>query len=528
MSDTRNRQNFPINRSQWQQSPTWRSERFCTALAARESAHSKPNQPMKTLLYLLHTLIAQPVQQFANEARAAAASLFLANQFTPDKENWVQLSPFGDFGNVDKKGARVIQRFRKEDAESICNEFNGIGRKVLQPLGMPFYVGHPDHPRFKGQPGHTDTASKGRGKQMEVRHDSACPTCTGFANSGQPCGDHGLFVQMKWNPEGEHLISNEAFHGHSVNWSAVPDGKENGVQIFRPVRVKSAGFTNEPAIPVTPASLANEEAPDPDENQPEENMTIPPKLKLIAGFKADEEVTLDQIITALEKAHQVANETHEAFEASISELGLVLLANAGKEDADGEESADHANFLKWLHEQLGTDPAAGVDALKASLEDKVTKAGHIDRVKKTRDAFAGAMKKHDDARSALEEKLANERRGSSALVVDQLVKSGHIKTADRDAKVEELVNAADFTATAAGFAAAAPIIKTASVTGRLGAMNPTLLSGARERTAKFEDLMAKREQAFPNESFSDRYQAVGSSPEGVQLIAQMQRPGAEE
>ena len=421
---------------------------------------------MRTLIQILLALVVRPAQQFANEAKEAAASLFLANQFTPDKENWVQLSPFGDFANVDKKGSRVIQRFRKEDAEAICNDFNGVGRKVLQPLGMPFYVGHPDHPRFKGQPGHTDTAAKGRGKQMEVRHQADCPACSAFANSGQPCGDHGLFVQMKWNPEGEQIIANEEFSGHSVNWSAVPEGKEAGVQIFRPIRVKSTGFTNEPAIPVTPASLANEEPESADNPTEEKNeMTIPPKLKLIAGFKADEEVTMEQILEALEMAQPVANEADVAALASAND------AKAAAETALANETA---------------------------------------------------------AKSALEEKLANERRTAATFAVDQLVKSGRILTADREAKIEALANAEDFTATATEFANVAPVIKTKPLTTGLGTKNPSFVEGSRERTAAFEALMAKREQEFPNESYGDRFSAVAKSPEGEQLIAQMKRPGDEE
>jgi len=421
---------------------------------------------MRTLIQILLALVVRPAQQFANEDKEAAASLFLANQYTPEKENWVQLSPFGDFANVDKKGSRVIQRFRKEDAEAICNDFNGVGRKVLQPLGMPFYVGHPDHPRFKGQPGHTDTAAKGRGKQMEVRHQADCPACSAFANSGQPCGDHGLFVQMKWNPEGEQIIANEEFSGHSVNWSAVPEGKEAGVQIFRPIRVKSTGFTNEPAIPVTPASLANEEPESADNPTEEKNeMTIPPKLKLIAGFKADEEVTMEQILEALEKAQPVANEADVAALASAND------AKAAAETALANETA---------------------------------------------------------AKSALEEKLANERRTAATFAVDQLVKTGQIVTADREAKIEALVNAEDFTATATEFANVAPVIKTKPLTTGLGTKNPSFVEGSRERTAAFEALMAKREQEFPNESYGDRFSAVAKSPEGEQLIAQMKRPGDEE
>ena len=428
---------------------------------------------MKTLIQILLALVIRPAQQFANEAKEAAASLFLANQFTPDKENWVQLSPFGDFANVDKNKKRVIQRFRKEDAEAICNDFNGVGRKVLQPLGMPFYVGHPDHPRFKGQPGHTDTAAKGRGKQMEVRHQADCPACTAFANSGQPCGDHGLFVQMKWNPEGEQIIANEEFSGHSVNWSAVPEGKEAGVQIFRPIRVKSTGFTNEPAIPVTPASLANEEPESADNPTEEKNeMTIPPKLKLIAGFKADDEVTMDQILDALEKARPLANEA-----------------------ADAALAAENAEIVE----------------VRASLAS-------AQRIAET--ALANE--------TAAKTMLANERHTSATFVVDGLIKSGHILTSDREAKIEALVNAEDFTATANEFANVAPVIKTKPLTTGLGTKNPSFVEGSRERTAAFEGLMAKREQAFPNESYGDRFAAVAKSPEGEQLIAQMKRPGDEE
>ena len=271
---------------------------------------------------------------------------------------------------------------------------------------------------------------------------------------------------MKWNPEGEQIIANEEFSGHSVNWSAVPEGKEAGVQIFRPIRVKSTGFTNEPAIPVTPASLANEEPESADNPTEEKNeMTIPPKLKLIAGFKADEEVTMEQILEALEKAQPVANEADVAALASAND------AKAAAETALANETA---------------------------------------------------------AKSALEEKLANERRTAATFAVDQLVKSGRILTADREAKIEALANAEDFTATATEFANVAPVIKTKPLTTGLGTKNPSFVEGSRERTAAFEALMAKREQEFPNESYGDRFSAVAKSPEGEQLIAQMKRPGDEE
>jgi hypothetical protein len=254
----------------------------------------------------------------ANEAQRTAITLFLPNQLAARREgeeHWVQLSPFGDFGNVSGT-ARVVQRFRREDAERICNEFNSALRRVTQPLGMPFYIGHPDHPRFAGQPGHADTRAYGRGKEMQVRHDGGCAGCGAFANArvgdeaAAPCQEHGLFVRMHWNDEGARLIANESFHGHSVNWAAVPEAMENGVQIYRPVRVKSAGFTNEPNIPVRPASLANSEGA-------EEAATniVPARLKVLAGYKEDEDVSMEQVIEALEKARTV-----NQGNAKVSEL----------------------------------------------------------------------------------------------------------------------------------------------------------------------------------------------------------------
>jgi hypothetical protein len=269
------------------------------------------------------------VAYLANEAQKTTVTLFLPNQLSPrepGQDHWVQLSPFGDFGNVTGR-TRVIQRFGKEDAQHICNEFNSAMRRVTQPFGMPFYIGHPDHPRFKGQPGHEDTRAYGRGKEMHVRHDPACPACAAFANAtgnadgspAAPCQNHGLFVKVHWNDDGARLIANESFHGHSVNWAAVPTKMENGVQVYRPIRVKSAGFTNEPNIPVRPASLANAtetEASDGEEQtQPS---TVPPRLKLIAGFKEDDDVTMEQVLDALEKGRS----TDKANEAGAARAEL--------------------------------------------------------------------------------------------------------------------------------------------------------------------------------------------------------------
>jgi hypothetical protein len=186
---------------------------------------------------------------------------------------------------------------------------------------MPFYIGHPDHPAFRSQPGHGDTRSYGRGKEMAVRHEANCVACHAFANAEgadtAPCAEHGLFVRMEWNDDGRHLLANQSFHGHSVNWAAIPGGMEGGVQVYRPIKVKSAGFTNEPNIPVRPASLANSTS---DGVESPALPVVPSRLKLLAGFKEDDEVTMEDIIAALEKAHPV----DKANEAALADLETQL------------------------------------------------------------------------------------------------------------------------------------------------------------------------------------------------------------
>ena len=117
---------------------------------------------------------------------------------------------------------------------------------------------------------------------------------------------------MHWNDEGARLIANESFHGHSVNWAACRSEWKTACRFIRPVRVKSAGFTNEPNIPVRPASLANADAAETSDGEQQPcQYIVPPRLKLLAGFKEDEEVTMEQVIAALEKARPVdkANES---------------------------------------------------------------------------------------------------------------------------------------------------------------------------------------------------------------------------
>ena len=185
------------------------------------------------VLWQMQRKIANFANSATDQTMEVPTSLF-ANIFSAvneaDKLRWVCIAPFGDWDN--KQG---MQRFQKDDAEKIINEFNSVLHTPQRILGAPWYIGHPDHPAFTDK--YKDTKAYGRIKSLEARQD-------------------GLYAGVRFGQDGEKLIADEAFHGHSVNWYLKQDAKNP--KVWRPFRLKSVGFTNEPNIPVPTLTTANE------------------------------------------------------------------------------------------------------------------------------------------------------------------------------------------------------------------------------------------------------------------------------
>lgn len=229
----------------------------------------------------------------ANEAVAEVIEFF-GNEWKADGDGWVCLAPYGDFPH-----AAGLQRFRKEDAEALVNEFQSLLSLPQRVLGLPWYIGHPDHPAFKER--YTDTKAYGRIKELQARED-------------------GLFANVKWSPAGEELIRSEAFHGHSVNWGAKKVGG-----VYRPVRLKSVGFTNEPNVPVPPVTLANEISD-----------SMKEQLLQLLGLPAD--ATDDQIVAAV----TLANEAKQSAEKATADKAAAEAAKQTAETALANEQTAKA------------------------------------------------------------------------------------------------------------------------------------------------------------------------------------------
>ena len=216
----------------------------------------------------------------ANEtANESEAVMTLANEFKPDDGGWVQLAPYGRF-----RHAYGTQLFEKSDAETICNEFKSPLNILGRVMGLPWYIGHPDHKAFADK--YKDTRAYGRVKELAARED-------------------GLYGKVKFNDDGKKLLADEAFHGHSVNWMF-----KKVAGFIRPTALKSVGFTNEPNIPTMPLAAANEEEvkAEPGDEWSKLRPSLVEKLKLAADATGD--VIVNRIAELQGVADQAAaNET---------------------------------------------------------------------------------------------------------------------------------------------------------------------------------------------------------------------------
>lgn len=234
----------------------------------------------------------------ANEVQAAVADGITAVNEIKRDGDWVQLAPFGQFPNV-----VGLQFFQKAEAQEVVNEFQSVLNTPARLLGLPWYIGHPDHEPLKQR--YKDTRAYGRIKDLAVRDD-------------------GLYGRVKFSADGKKLIEDEAFHGHSVNW-AMKRGPDNK---WHPFRLKSVGWTNEPQIPVAPITAANEQTKTMDRNKLLEMLGL-------AATATDEEIlaaikALKTETAAMTDKTAALKTTAAANEAQLRTLTADLAAEKAK------------------------------------------------------------------------------------------------------------------------------------------------------------------------------------------------------
>lgn len=337
----------------------------------------------------------------AGEFRTSPMVVWTANAIDSlSQGDWVQLAPYGDWDN--KLG---MQRFQREDAEAIVSDFKSIGNVGSKVVGLPWYIGHPDHPAFAQR--HTDGKAYGRIKELDARDD-------------------GLYARVRWSPAGKELVNEQAFHGHSVNWRLARDGA-----VWRPRSLKSVGFTNEPNIPVVPVTAANEK-----------DTEMLDKMKKLFGMGND--ATEDDVMKKATNMCEDNKKMSANMEAMEKEKKA---ANEDKDKAEKEKESANARVIE-------------LEAANKKLSEDVTAANA------TQESHKATVERLEAGKKEAEANFANERKARVTGLINTGISDGRITGADKEQWEKEFAN--DFTGTVEKLAAANAKLPTGSqVAGRV-------------------------------------------------------------
>jgi hypothetical protein len=391
------------------------------------------------------------IRLFANEGQPSqeltAPAFFVANEsrlrIDDGGEAWVQLSPFGDFANSyqDDKGrmVEIIQRVRPEDGLQLANDFQNPVSRVLNPFGLPWYIGHPDHPAFAMR--YTDGRAYGRIKEVVCRNDSNCLRCQTYLDrtAKTPCPDHGVFGRVKFGSKGKQMINEEEFGGHSVNWRLRPEGT-NG-KLWRPFTLKSCGFSNEPNIPVNPVTAVNEknamEIKD-DKNTPD------PMLAEFAKASGKPELSdpkelVGHITNCMTRLNELESAKKDA-DKDTEDRFAKLMKEKRKKDMEAAKVANEkaGNILVLDDEDFGT-----VELANAAITVVTTLRSDLTKITGERDQLSNEKTK-------LAQQFVNERRSLVKATLDRAITLGLLTGAQRtnlekSLKDDQFANEASFT-----------------------------------------------------------------------------------
>jgi len=181
----------------------------------------------------------------STSAEPARATIFFSNELRIDADGWAMIAPFGDYPSEallptpdgKLKRQRAIQRITRDSADTMVAQFHNSRAGLKKFIrGCNIYVGHPDMPGLESR--YPDREPKGVFADMEVRERGiyGLPVFT----------DEGMDLV-----EGRKLVNGHAVRGFSGRLiEATPDGTRDGLPVFCPRRIASAGLTPFPHLPV--------------------------------------------------------------------------------------------------------------------------------------------------------------------------------------------------------------------------------------------------------------------------------------
>ncbi len=308
------------------------------------------------------------------------------------------LIPFGEYpvdvfmpgksGMVKVVGLQIVDEIAANemsaDMSGVIGFLKGAG------MGRPVFAGHPYHPDASVNSRWNDRRSRGFVKSIEVDKER-----------------NAIRLNTKYNSIGKAEVEDAQFVYHSPEWSLTPikdaagkQMKKNGMPLFRPKALRSAGLTNHPNIPVPSIISANEDAP-------------------AASSLAD------SIKAALVKEGLIKED--DSDDVILQFIGTLISSLAYARDAKQREADQCA-------------------AMAAALPDAGNEATHEDLVTALIAANEGLQSKLTEAANditAANEAVKAERTQRVNAVLDPLLKAGKVRLHQRDEVIGQLVVAAN-------------------------------------------------------------------------------------
>lgn len=378
--------------------------------------------------------------------RLQNAQVGIENEWAPDSTGWVRLARYGEHPKVrlvqEGSGLRRetwIQVLDRPGSERLAASFNGLFGTLQRAFkSAPVYVGHPDLAKHAPESGAalgnmTPVGAVGR---LEARDD-------------------GLYAQLNLFDEGQAAVANEGMKKLSPLWIVETMGTPTAGDPIRcrPVRLISVALTDRPNLSGGEALANHERTP--------EGLTSKPGTGALSapcdGSPTD--ITMKHLLIGL-----------------LAAQGITL----------ANEATDDAVFAR-INERL----RALADQGTTLANEKAHLAGRVTALESDLTAEKTARTKSDTDLVAAQTALGNERKAHAGAVVDLAIAQGKVAVADRDARIQLILSAADFSAAAAALANEAPKHKTTgSATGdRRADANNTPATAARQVTALANELI---------------------------------------
>lgn len=366
---------------------------------------------------------------------------------------WLPI-PYADVP-YDVNGVSGMQRLNAQVAARLVENMTRAVRLDMRLVaGLPFYVGHPDF---------VNSADPEQLTAFLQRQ----PPAIGWIKEFR-AGPDSLDMRVEWTESGTALVNGKTFRFFSPFFRSEKTIVENGMQIYEPRLIQSAGLTNTPNWPMPPMVNA---ALQTGGNQLETGMDLLHRLIALIGdanLKTD-----DDIVSAVQK--------------------MIAAAQALKASVDSRWAAEDAARAALPN---ASDPFALANGFILHLGGTV----------QTLNARAALV-------DALQARLTAERTAHATTLVNAAVVRGAVLQEHAAGRIADLVNAGDvFADKARELSALPPLMKTGSQTSDVAPRSAVVA----DRRARFQEFVNARMSAR-SESYDAAFAAVAKEhPELLQ------------